>query len=168
MPTVPISQKRVGASAFKSRGMNINASTGAESSNVTQGLSQVVKQATQIGMREKKKADDLAVTSAYTKLKTKKDIRLHGEKGEGGGYFSQKGLDPLNSYESYKKDFQGDVDELLGTIGSKAARKRFSLAAERVTAEFSGQMNNHAVKEKDFYNKKETQSSIARLRETAA
>lgn len=166
MPKVPtLEGQQVQTSAFPNAKMNVNTSVetfgGGKVADANFG---VVETINKIAQEEKKKANEVATTEAFSKLNQKKQELIYDPKA---GALTRKGKNALGINQEYGEQFDKYADEIEGGLADEEQKAVFRKMRLRERDEFSGLLNRHTFGETQQYEKEVFDGASSALRSDA-
>lgn len=171
MPTVPKFNAEVKESAIPNARVSTDApleafggGRAAEAAN--KAFQDVAFNIGEIAIKERNKADDAKVESAYADLIKRKNDLAHNEKT---GAFNKKGENALGVIDEYMPLYEKEADDIeKNVLTSDRQREKFKKLREKEGIEFNLQLNKHVGAESYKVETAKTESVIKNLEDDSA
>ncbi len=151
MPTVPLYQPQVKEQPLPNAKFAVEApaeafGVGGTAAGIGQAVRGVAGDVEKYALKEKEKADDMAVLDAGYRAARLKNELMYGKQGAIG----LKGLDAAQAAEKYIPDFAKGMDEISSNL-SADQRAKFQHIRNTHQVDLEGDLNRHATNERNVY-----------------
>lgn len=155
MPIVPQYDKQIREAA--SPNVKIASSADVESFGGGQSLQNVSNAFISYIEEEKRKADDIATTEAYTKAITAKNNLLNDPNS---GLVTIKGKNAIGASEKYQNMFNEQMDAIEKTLTNSSQKEVFSKIRMKHAADFNNDLQKHVYYQTQEYDNETTKAAI--------
>lgn len=155
MPTVPQYDKQIREAA--SPNVKIASLADVESFGGGQSLQNVSNAFISYIEEEKRKADDIATTEAYTKAITAKNNLLNDPNS---GLVTIKGKNAIGASEKYQNMFNEQMDAIEKTLTNSSQKEVFSKIRMKHAADFNNDLQKHVYYQTQEYDNETTKAAI--------
>jgi hypothetical protein len=137
---------------------------GQAAQNLFQASGVVAREASELAIQEKQKADDLVTAEAFTKTVQKRNELFWDPKS---GAMAKRGKDAFGVVTEYGKAFDTFADEIEKGFANEDQRQMYRKMRLREKAEFDAQLHQHLFRESKEFEKTTIEAGLATQREDA-